>query len=346
MKYHYLGTSGLAVSEMTLGTMTFGAAGWGCDEKEAHRILSAYIEAGGNMLDCADVYAKGESERIIGTFLPSVKRDQVLIATKCNFPFDSHQLSLGSSRKHIFDSVEASLRRLNTDYIDIYYLHRHDPAAQADEVMESLDLLKQQGKILYSACSNLPAWRVVLNSMSAKHRGNSSFVCGQYMYNLIDRTAEQEIIPALINQGIGLLCWSPLAGGLLTGKYHNRDQVPQDSRFEHRKALDIPRFWTKRGKSIADEVYHLSQQFGIAATDLSLAWLLSKEYVSSVILGARSLQQLKELLGASEVELPAELTKRLDEISSPQKSYHWLFTEETNQQFTQRAALFPGTLIL
>lgn len=346
MKYRYLGTSGLAVSEMTLGTMTFGAAGWGCDEKESHRILSAYIAAGGNMIDCADVYAKGESERIIGTFLPTVKRDQVIIATKCNFPFDSHPLSLGSSRKHIMDSVEASLKRLKTDYIDIYYLHRHDPSVQADEVMETLDLLKQQGKILYSACSNLPAWRVVLNSMSAKNRDSCSFVCGQYMYNLIDRTAEQEIIPALINQGIGLLCWSPLAGGLLTGKYHNSDKVPQGSRFDHRKALDIPRFWTERGKHIADEVYKLSVQFCISAAHLALAWLLSKEYVSSIILGARSLKQLEELLGAGEMKLSAELKERLQEISLPPKSYNWLFIEETNKQFSQRAALFPGTLIL
>jgi len=346
MKYRYLGKSGLAVSELTLGTMTFGAQGWGCDEKESHRIMASYVEAGGNMLDCADVYAKGESERIIGTFLPQVKRDDVLISSKCNFPFDSSPNGLGSSRKHMVTSVEASLKRLHTDYIDIYYLHRSDPAIAADEIMETLDILKQQGKILYSACSNLPAWRVVLDSMEAKARRSSGFACGQYMYNLIDRSCEQEIIPAMINQGTGILCWSPLAGGLLTGKYSKVKDVPKDSRFDYRKNLDVPRFWTGRGKQIADELQALAESLGIPSAHLALAWLLDKQYVSSVILGVKSVGQLKDAMGSVDISLTAETRAALQEISAPEKSYLWGFTDETNRQYAERAKAFPGTIIV
>lgn len=346
MKLRYLGKSGLAVSELTLGTMTFGAQGWGCDEKESHRIMAAYLEAGGNMIDCADVYAKGESERIIGSFLPNIRRDEVLIATKCNFPFDQSPNGVGSSRKHIVTSVEASLKRLKTDYIDIYYLHRPDPTVPADEVMETLDILKQQGKVLYSACSNLPAWRLAVDSMEAKIRRSSTFVCGQYMYNLIDRNCEQEIIPAMIHQGIGILCWSPLAGGLLTGKYYGEQAVPKDSRFDHRKNLDVPRFWNPRGKKIADDLQELAIASGIPATQLAIAWLLDKPYVSSVILGAKSVAQLEESMAGSSVVVTDELRERLETISAPDKCYLWSFTDETNRQFQDRARAFPGTTIV
>lgn len=346
MKLRYLGKSGLAVSELSLGTMTFGAQGWGCDEKESHHILAAYLDAGGNMIDCADVYAKGESERIIGSFLPTIRRDEVLLATKCNFPFNQSPNGVGSNRKHIVTSVEASLKRLGTDYIDIYYLHRIDPTVAAEEVMETLDILKRQGKILYSACSNLPAWRLVADSMEAKARQSSTFVCGQYMYNLIDRNCEQEIIPAMIHQGIGMLCWSPLAGGLLTGKYYGQQSVPQDSRFEYRKNLDVPRFWTPKGKKIADDLQELALASGIAATQLAIAWLLDKQYVSSVILGAKSVDQLQQSMKGSEISLTDDLRNKLEAISKPDKCYLWSFTDETNQQFRSRAQSFPGTVII
>jgi aryl-alcohol dehydrogenase-like predicted oxidoreductase len=346
MKLRYLGKSGLAVSELTLGTMTFGAQGWGCDEKESHRIMASYFAAGGNMLDCADVYAKGESERIIGSFLPNIRRDEVLIASKCNFPFDQSPTGVGSSRKHIVTSVEGSLKRLNTDYIDIYYLHRTDPTVRPEEIMETLDILKQQGKILYSACSNLPAWRLVVDSMEAKRRNGGTFVCGQYMYNMIDRNCEQEIIPAMIHEGIGILCWSPLAGGLLTGKYYGEKHVPKDSRFDQRKNLDVPRFWNTRGKKIADELQEMALEVKIPATQLAIAWLLDKQYVSSVILGAKSVDQLEESMAGAEVVLTNEMKEQLERISAPEKCYLWGFNDGINLQFHQRAALFPGTVIV
>jgi aryl-alcohol dehydrogenase-like predicted oxidoreductase len=346
MKYRYLGKSGLAVSELTLGTMTFGAQGWGCDEKESHCILAAYLEAGGNFLDCADVYAKGESERIIGSFLPNINRDNVLIATKCNFPFDSSPNGLGSSRKHIVASLEASLKRLNTEYIDIYYLHRPDPAVPAEEIMETMDILKQQGKILYSACSNLPAWRFTLDSMEAKARRSSGFICGQYMYNLIDRNCEQEIIPALINQGSGVLCWSPLAGGMLTGKYSKAKDIPKNSRFDYRKNLDVPRFWTEKGKQISDNLLELAESLGVSSTHLAIAWLLDKQYVTSVIMGVKSVEQLKDTMGAVDISLTDETRTALEKISAPDKSYLWSFNDEINKQFVERAMEFPGTVIV
>jgi 1-deoxyxylulose-5-phosphate synthase len=345
MRYRYLGNSGLVVSNLTLGTMTFGATGWGCDETEAHRIMAAYIDAGGNMLDAADVYAKGETERIIGTFLPSIKRDNVIVASKCNFPFGDSKNGLGSSRKHMMLSVEASLKRLNTDYLDLFYLHRADPVVPVEEIMETFDILKQQGKILYSACSNLPAWRIMLDNAEAKRRGGNGFVCGQYMYNLVDRSSEQEIIPAMVHQGIGFLCWSPLAGGLLTGKYKGAAEAPKDSRFDYRKSLDGPRFWTEHGLKVANGLADLSIETGIPATKLALGWLLGKQFVSSVIIGVKSLAQLQEILDAGNEELSMEILEALDSVSKPSQNYLWTFNEETNEQFRKRGQLFPGTII-
>lgn len=346
MKYRYLGKSGLAVSEFTLGTMTFGAQGWGCDTNEAHKILGAYLDTGGNMIDCADVYAKGESEKIVGAYMKNVKRDEILLATKCNFPFEATPNSLGSNRKHIITSCEASLSRLKTDYIDVYYLHRPDPTVAADEIMETLDILRQQGKILYFASSNLPAWRLVLCSMEAKHRQSSGFVCAQYMYNLVDRTCEHEIIPAMINQGIGMLCWSPLAGGLLTGKYGTSDAVPKNSRFDLRKDLDVPRFWTSHGLQVTQKLVELASTCGISPNHLALAWLLDKDYVSSVILGARSMGQIIDSMAAADIVLSDEIRVELETISMPNKTYLWNFNEETNEQYKKRARQFPGQTIV
>lgn len=345
MKFRYLGKSGLLVSELTLGTMTFGAAGWGCDAKEAHAIIAAYLEAGGNMIDTADVYAKGETESIIGDYMANMKRDEILIASKCNFPFGASPTGVGSSRKHLIGSVEASLKRLRTDYLDIYYLHRPDPSVSAEEIMETLDILVRQGKILYSACSNLPAWRIMLDNAAAKSRGMSGFACGQYMYNLVDRNCEQEIIPAMVHQGIGFLCWSPLAGGMLTGKYDVGTDVPKGSRFDFRKNLDIPRFWTEQGRRVAKGFAEVAKEAGVPPATLAIAWLLSKDYVSSVILGARTVRQISESLDASGFELAEDLRAKLDALSEPAKNYLWSFNEETNDQFRARGKLFPGAII-
>lgn len=346
MDYRYLGKSGLLVSELTLGTMTFGAGKWGCEQEEAHRIMAQYLEAGGNMIDCADVYAGGESECIVGSWMPRILRDDVIIATKCNFPFGTSMNNIGSTRKHLVTSCESSLKRLKTDYIDIFYLHRPDPSAPVEEVMETLELLMRQGKILYSACSNFPAWRIMLNQGEARRRNTSGFICGQYMHNLVDRTCEEEIIPAMVHQGIGILCWSPLAGGLLTGKYQGAKDAPADSRFTYRKKRDIPRFWHEHGLRIAEGVMKISQSSGISPIALAYGWLLKQEYISSVIMGVRNTDQMQEILQAREIDLPEAVHEALDQLSAPEKTYLWSFNDETNGVFRTRGKLFPGTVIV
>lgn len=345
MKYRYLGKSGLVVSELSLGTMTFGADNWGCDKAEAEKIFRSYIEAGGNMIDVANVYAGGKAESFIGDFLSGTKRDDLLLASKCNFPFGSSVNNIGSTRKHIINSCEQSLKRLKTDYIDFYYLHRPDPTAPVEEIAETMDILVKQGKILYPAFSNLPAWRLALLNAESRRRGTTEYICGQYMYNLADRNCEQEIIPAMVHEGIGFLCWSPLAGGLLTGKYTG-DEIPKDSRFDHRRNLDVQRFWNDHGFSIAKQVMKVAEKLSISPASVAIAWLLSKPYASSVILGVRTHEQLMNNLGASDVELPEEVIRELDEVSEPERCYLWRFNEQTNDQYRQRARQFPGTVIV
>jgi len=345
MKFRYLGKSGLLVSELALGTMTFGAPGWGCSQEEAHRILAAYLDAGGTMIDIADVYAKGDSESLIGAYMDNIRRDEVLIATKCGFPMGSSPYATGANRKHIIQSVNSSLKRLKTDYIDIFYLHRPDSSVPVDEIMETFDILMRQGKILYIACSNLPAWRIILHNAAAGKRAMSGFVCGQYMYNLVDRSCEQEIIPAMIHDGIGFLCWSPLAGGLLTGKYNSAGKVPEGSRFDLRKNLDIPRFWSERSLHIARELEKIAKELGVEPAILAISWLLSHDFVSSVIIGARTEEQVKRNLSAADFKLPQEIKSRLDALSEPEKNYLWSFNEQTNRQFREGGKIFPGTVI-
>ena len=215
-----------------------------------------------------------------------------------------------------------------------------------EEVLETMEILIKQGKILHTAFSNLPAWRLALADQAAKNRSSAGFACGQYLYNLADRSCEQEIIPAMMHQGIGFLAWSPLAGGLLTGKYQGKDEVPAGSRFDHRKGLDVPRFWNERSKGIALELAKAAQEIGTSPARLALAWLLSKDYVSSVILGPRTKAHLADSLEAASISLPGDLTARIDGFSQPSKNYLWGFIEETNAQFSSRGKLFPGAQIV
>lgn len=319
--------------------MTFGAHGWGCSEPEAHKIIARYLDSGGTLIDTADVYGNGESERIIGAFMRQIRRDEVLLASKSGFPVGASEYHYGSCRKHIIRAVEASLERLKTDYLDIYYLHRTDPFVPYEEIMESFSILFQQGKVLYAAFSNLPAWRIIAGNEAAKKRGMSGFLCGQYLYNLVDRSCEQEIIPAMLHEGIGFLAWSPLAGGLLTGKYNDVQDVPTGSRFELRKNLDIPRFWSERSRSIARAVTELAEQNGTSASTLAIQWLLSRPFISSVIIGARTEEQIISNLSALDSQLPPELKQQMDALSEPEKNYLWGFNLETEKHFEERAEM-------
>ena len=213
MKYRTLGSSGLIVSRITLGTMTFGAPDWGCDEKTSHAILKKYIDMGGNHLDSADVYAGGKAEEIIGSFMPQIHRDELIIASKCYFPVGKLPNRQGLSRKHILASCEASLKRLKTDYIDLYYLHGPDPLTSLEETMGAMDDLVRQGKVRYLGCSNLFGWQIAKAQGIASRMNLEKLVAGQYIYSLIHRELEREVIPAAVDHGSAFSATVLLAGG-------------------------------------------------------------------------------------------------------------------------------------
>ena len=344
MKYRYLGKSGLLVSRACLGTMTFGAEPWGCGEKEAHKIIEKYLDAGGNFIDTADVYAGGRTEEIIGTCMSRIKRDEAIIASKCYFPMGPKPNFHGWSRKHIVTSCENSLRRLKTDYIDIYYLHGPDPLVPMEEVSETLDVLVRQGKILYSACSNIFGWQIAKGMEISKRNGRTGFVCGQYLYNLIQRDVEGEVFPAMIDYGVGILAWSPLGGGLLTGKYRGMEKPPAGSRIEARIKVDGPRFWHEKGFKTAEKLQTVADESGIPMAKLAVAWPLTRRYLSSVIIGVKNLVQLEENLAACDWDMPEDIRTKLDGITVPDKDYLWWFNETNYKRFSDAAdSMYPGT---
>ncbi|TVR28854.1 MAG: aldo/keto reductase [Spirochaetaceae bacterium] len=321
MKYRYVGKSGLLVSRLSLGTMTFGAPEWGCDEKTAHRIMDIYQEHGGNFVDCANNYAGGESERIIGTYLARTDRSRLVVASKCFFPQGTTPAAYGLSRKHILHACEQSLRRLQTDYLDLYYVHAFDPYTPLEETMQALDQLVSSGKVRYIGCSNLFAWQFTLaNGIAAQH-DRARFICGQHMYNLIHRDVEDEVLPACSALGMSLIAWSPLGGGMLTGKYTRAAQPEQGSRMFHRQKIDGPRFWHERGFDMAEELARVAEKSGIDRLQLALGWVLREPRVASVICGVRSVEQLESNVAATDVELDDEVYSQLNSASATDPDY-------------------------
>lgn len=321
MKYRYLGASGLLVSRISLGTMTFGAENWGCGEAEAHDILKAYIDAGGNFIDCADVYAGGRAEEIVGFFLPQVSRDDLVIASKCYFPVGPRPNQQGMSRKHIMASCEASLKRLRTDYIDVYYIHGPDPVTRYEETLHALDDLVRQGKVRYLGCSNLFGWQVAKAQGVCLRMGFEPLTAGQYIYSLIHRDLERELVPALVDHGIGMTVYSPLGGGLLTGKYKGQQAPAPGTRHFFRTQMDGPRFWNEQGFRTAEIVEQAAQASGIPMAQLAIGWPLGRRFVSSVIIGVRSAGQLTANLAAADWDMPADLWRSLEERTRPVDDY-------------------------
>jgi len=323
MKYRYLGNSGLAVSIVCLGTMTFGQKEWGCDQNTSMNILSTYIEQGGNFIDTADKYCDTVSEQIIGKWLCSQQRDELVIATKCFFQSGKDINSRGLSRKHIISACEASLKRLQTDYIDLYQIHGLDPQTPLEETLAALDTLVQQGKVRYIGCSNQPAWRIMKSSNISQNKGKVHFISGQYLYNLLKRDVEIEVIPACKDVGMKLICWSPLSGGMLTGKYTESDKPPQDTRLALRSDLSENRYkmWHNKSYDIVSKARVISEQYDKTISIVSLAWLLKNEQVASVIVGARKVEQIIENCKAGECIMPDDEWKSLDEISKISYGY-------------------------
>jgi aryl-alcohol dehydrogenase-like predicted oxidoreductase len=333
MKYRYLGSSGLLMSRLSLGTMTFGAPDWGCDEQESHAIINNYIEAGGNSLDIADIYAGGRSEEIVGTLMPELNRDGLIIASKFSLPSGPATTQFGANRKQIISSCEKSLKRLNTDYIDLYHIHVPDPITPYEETLRAMDDLVRQGKVRYTGSSMFFGWQLTkAQGVSAKHN-LEKMVAGQYIYSLIHRELEREVIPAAIDAGIGITCFSPLGGGLLTGKYKGQKEPQKGSRASFRTAVDGPRFWHSTGYKAAEIVEDVSRKSGIPMTKLAIAWPLGRNFVTSVIIGAKNVDQLEENMGPADRDLPQDVWNELEERTRPPEEYLTWYNKFNYERF-------------
>lgn len=315
--YVTLGRSGLRVSPFCLGTMTFGEDwGWGSPVAESEAILARYLERGGNFIDTANGYTKGHSEAIIGDFFARApgRRHRVVIGTKFStnlYPGDPN--GGGASRKTIIDSCEQSLRRLKTDYIDLYWLHFWDPHTPIDETMRALDDLVRSGKVRYLGVSDTPAWKVAQAQVLAQFRGWSPFVGLQIEYSLIERTVEGELVPMARELGLGIMPWSPLRGGVLSGKYTRATAAEaRPDRGERVKA-----FLTERNFAIIDEVIRVARALETTPAAVALAWVQSRLGVCSTIIGARHMEQLEQNLAALDLTLDAAHLAALDKVSKP-----------------------------
>src|ERR687886_435219 len=320
MDYRQLGASGLRVSSITLGTMGFAGTGWAkpvgnLDVDAARRQISLARDAGVNLFDTADVYSAGQSEEILGQALGS-DRDEVLIATKVRMQVGDKDgpNELGLSRFHIINSVEASLRRLGTDHIDLYQVHEWDGQTPLEETMSALDSLVRSGKVRYIGASNYSGWQLMKALWVSDKTATERFVSQQIYYSLQARDAEFELVPVSIDQGLGILVWSPLAGGLLSGKYRRGQDAPEGSRrfqgWTEPPVHDEDRLW-----STVDELVAIGEGHGVSAAQVALAWTLGRPAVTSVIVGARTEEQLKDNLAAADLVLSAEERKRLDDVS-------------------------------
>lgn len=312
MRYRFLGPSGLRVSEVCLGTMSFGDAwGFGADEKESGRILAAYREAGGNFLDTANKYHEGQSEQIVGT-LVGAERDRWVIATKYSLAMRAGDPNAaGNSRKNMMQAIEASLRRLKTDYIDLYWVHAWDFTTGEEEVMRGLDDLVRTGKVHYVGISDAPAWVISRSNMLASLRGWSPFIAVQLQYSLIERTSERELLPMADALGLSVAAWAPIGGGVLTGKYSRGAGAPKDSRRINSNQARL----TERNLRIAREVDAIADEIGATSGQVALAWVRHRGPNLIPIVGPRKLEQIQDLLGAVEVNLTDAQLARLEEVS-------------------------------
>jgi aryl-alcohol dehydrogenase-like predicted oxidoreductase len=335
--YYTLGRSGLRVSRLALGTMTFGTDwGWGSEEPEARAIFDRYLEAGGNFLDTADGYTGGNSERMVGKFVrESGSRDRVVIATKFSFN-DAPAASRpnpnggGNQRKNLLRAVEGSLKRLGTDYIDLYLLHAWDRLTPPEEVMRTFDDLVRSGKVRHAGFSNVPAWYAARAQTLAEARGWEPGVALQLEYSLAERNIEREYTALAQALGMGIMVWSPLASGLLSGKYRpGRDGASGSGRLQTMKDSSNPAFmkFTPRNFGIVAALEEAAGQVGRSMAQVALNWAASRPGVASVIVGATRQAQLEDNLKSLDFELPAELCAKLDAASAPERQYPYYFFE-------------------
>ncbi|MDB5050532.1 MAG: aldo/keto reductase [Fibrobacteres bacterium] len=333
MKYNLLGNTGLKVSELCLGTMTFGGQGmWknigALQQQEADALLRRGIEAGINFIDTANVYSEGLAEEITGKAIRNLglKREDLVIATKVRGKTDNTPNGAGLSRKHILHQVDASLKRLNMDFIDLYQIHGYDELTPLEDTLDTLDGLVTSGKVRYIGCSNLAAWHVMKAAAYSKYTRQAKFVSLQAYYTLAGRDLEREVVPVLKDQNMGLMVWSPLAGGFLSGKYtRGNDGVPGS----RRTAFDFPPIDKERAYNVIDVLQALAQEKQSTVARLALAWLLHQPVVTSVILGVKKPDQLEDNLKAVEVKFTGAELKRLDEVSKfPPEYPGWMLAHQ------------------
>jgi aryl-alcohol dehydrogenase-like predicted oxidoreductase len=329
--YVTLGRSGLRVSPLSLGTMTFGTEwGWGSEEAEAREIFDRYVDQGGNFVDTANMYTGGKSEQMVGKFISEKKlRDRIVLATK--FTFNSEQGNPntgGNGRKNIYQALEGSLRRLQTDSIDLYWLHAWDVVTPVEEVISTLSDLVRTGKIRYYAFSDTPAWYVARAQTLAEKEGKERLIALQLEYSLVERNIEREHIPAAQELGIALCPWSPLAGGFLTGKYKREGESGKgEGRLETTKGSGNPAFnrFSERNWRIHDVLIDVARRMNKPPAQVALNWVITQTGVTSTIIGATKLAQLNDNLQAADITIPAELRKRLDEVSAPEAIQPYIF---------------------
>lgn len=334
MRYNRLGKTGLFVSELCLGTMTFGGGEgiWGkignLQQQEAERLIARSLEAGINFIDTADVYAGGVSETITGQALKNlrVKREEVLIATKVFGETGAGPNGRGASRAHILDGIKASLKRLQLDYIDLYQIHGFDPATPMEETVRALETLVAQGLVRYVGVSNWSAWQIMKGLGIADRLGFSRFASLQAYYTIAGRDLEREIIPMLKSEGVGLMVWSPLAGGLLSGKY-GRDRSGEDG--SRRVNFDFPPVDLDRAYPVIDAMRKIADARSCSVAQIALAWVLHQPQVTTIIIGAKRPDQLDDNLAAVNIKLSADELATLDEVSALPIEYPaWMFARQ------------------
>lgn len=328
MKMRFLGKTGVKVSELCFGTMTFGGRSFfkyvgQLGQKEANTLVDMSLEAGINFFDTADVYSQGLSEEMLGKALGKRRKD-IILATKVRGKMGPGPNDVGLSRHHIIEACNASLKRLGTDYIDLYQVHNFDPDTPQEETMRALDDLVRQGKVRYIGCSNYSGWQLMKAMAISDKRGWERFVTLQALYSLLARDLENEMVPLCLDQGMGILVWSPLSGGFLSGKYRRGKPKPKGTRL----TAPQPRFLQldeEKGFDIVEELNKIAKVHNATVAQAALNYLLAKEGVSSVIIGARTPEQLADNLKTTDWEMSAEEVSRLDEMSQPVPVYpYWM----------------------
>lgn len=341
MRYNSLGRTGLFVSELCLGTMTFGGGDgiWhqigDLQQADAERLVGRAIDAGINFIDTADVYSQGVSEQITGQALKNLKipREQVVVATKVFGQMGESPNESGATRYHIMDGVKASLKRLQLDHIDLYQIHGFDPATPIEETVRALDTLVQQGHVRYVGVSNWAAWQIVKALGIAHHHGLARFESLQAYYTIAGRDLERELVPMLASEGLGLMVWSPLAGGLLSGKY-GRDKAGEAG--SRRTTFDFPPVNRERAWDCIDTMRTIADKKGVSVAQIALAWLLHQPVVTAVIVGAKRVDQLDDNVAATRVKLSAEELAILDDVSILPAEYPgWMLARQGDRRREQ-----------